>query len=126
MIKRYARMIDRMQQLPAADRHAIERALKRIRTKAVTRGAALDMVADIVQAAARTRAKRAQDAASDHARRCLVGARLPRETANRYRAAAAEKGVSLYRWVSDALQSAYQLQSTTYGGEDHENHKTLR
>lgn len=111
MITKYARLLTRLDRLPAADRKAAEKALRRIKTRKPSRAAALDIVADMVQAATRTHAKRAQDAASDHARRCLVGARLPRETADKYRAAAAAENVSLYRWVSNALESAYRKNS---------------
>ena len=70
-------------------------------------------------AAARRRASsRAQsDAQTDHARRLLVGARLPRETAEKYRECASEHGLSLYRFVSGALEREYwRLHSHDVGG----------
>lgn len=126
MITKYARLLTRLDRLPAADRKAAEKALRRIKTRKPSRTAALDIVADMVQAATRTHAKRAQDAASDHARRCLIGARLPREEVDRYRTAAAKEGVSLYRWTAYALQSAYQRHEAIYGRADSEDSKTLR
>ena len=61
-------------------------------------------------AVARRRAsgKAESDARTDHARRILVGARLPRETAERYRSCAAAKGLSLYRFVCNALEREYR------------------
>ena len=60
-------------------------------------------------AAARRRAsgKAKSDARTDHARRLLVGARLPRQTAERYRSCARERGLSLYRFVCQALEREY-------------------
>lgn len=116
MIKRYVKLLDRLDTMPAAEKRVIERALRRIKTRKVSRKMALDVVADIVQVAHRTTTKAAQDAASDHARRCLIGARLPREEVDQYRAAAAKEGVSLYRWTASALQSAYQRHTAIYGG----------
>lgn len=121
MITKYARLLTRLNRLPAADRKAAEKALRQIKTRKPSRAAALDIVADMVQAATRTHAKRAQDTASDHARRCLIGARLPREEVDRYRAAAAKEGVSLYRWTASALQSAYQRHKAIYGRADNED-----
>ena len=126
MIKRYARLLDRLDTMPKPERRVVERALRRLKTGRISRAAALDVVADVVQITHRTTTKAAQDAAADHARRCLIGARLPREEVDRYRAAAAKEGVSLYRWTASALQSAYQRHKEIYGGSDSENHKALR
>lgn len=52
--------------------------------------------------------ERKQQRASDGKRRLLVGPRLPRETAERYREAAAAKGQSLYQWAADALEAYYK------------------
>lgn len=126
MIKRYVKLLDRIERMPKPERRVVERALRRLKTGRVSQAAALDVIADVVQITHRTTTKTAQDAASDHARRCLIGARLPREEVERYRAAAAKEGVSLYRWTASALQSAYQRHKAIYGGSDSENHKTLR
>ena len=99
----------------------MKRALRRLKTGRISRAAALDVVADVVQITHRTTTKAAQDAAADHARRCLIGARLPREEVDRYRAAAAKEGVSLYRWTASALQSAYQRHEAIYGRADNED-----
>lgn len=126
MIKRYVKLLDRIERMPKPERRVVERALRRLKTGRVSQAAALDVIADVVQITHRTTTKAAQDAASDHARRCLIGARLPREEVERYRAAAAKEEVSLYRWTTSALQSAYQRHKSIYGGSDSENHKTLR
>ena len=61
-------------------------------------------------AEARRRASRRadSDARTDQARRLLVGARVPRETAERYRRCAGEEGLSLYRFVCNALEREYK------------------
>lgn len=116
MIKRYVKLLARLDTMPKPEKRVVERALRRIKTRKMNQKTALDVVADIVQITHRTTTKAAQDAASDHARRCLIGARLPREEVERYRAAAAREGVSLYRWTASALQSAYQRHTAIYGG----------
>lgn len=52
------------------------------------------------------RARRLSKSAYDGRARILIGARVPRHTADRYRAAAAAAGKSMYRWVCDALDAA--------------------
>jgi len=57
------------------------------------------------------------DAVTDQARRILVGARLPRETAEKYRACASEHGLSLYRFICNALEREYwRLRDHDVGG----------
>lgn len=46
----------------------------------------------------------------DHEKRTLVGPRLPRETADRYRAAAYAAGMSLYAWSWNAMETQWQRQ----------------
>lgn len=65
----------------------------------------------------RTSARSESDAKTDHARRVLVGARLPRQTAERYRECASAHGLSLYRFVANALEREYwRLRSHEAGG----------
>lgn len=52
--------------------------------------------------------RRNSDRATDTARRLTIGARLPRETAEKYRAAAKEAGLSLYSWVWQACEEKYR------------------
>ena len=69
---------------------------------------AIDAVGLMIRASARGTHKAAADRKNDKAARILVGARIPRETAERYRAAAAAQGMSLYRWVCTALDTMYK------------------
>lgn len=96
------RALDR---LPADQRRAAARALLRLSGRGpVSRARALEVLGELVKAQARTNARRTSDARTDSTRRTLVGARVPRADADRYRAAAAAEGVSLYAWVRDALE----------------------
>ena len=59
-------------------------------------------------AARRRTAQRAEsDSVTDQGRRILVGARLPRPLAERYRACAQAHGASLYRFVCNAMEREY-------------------
>lgn len=55
----------------------------------------------------RARQRRESDARTDPERRLLIGPRLPRETAERYRAAAQARHLSLYAWAAQALAAQY-------------------
>lgn len=48
------------------------------------------------------------DAETDVSRRLTCGARLPRETVERYRKCAREHGLSLYQFSSQALEREYR------------------
>lgn len=108
-IRRLMVAIDR---LPADERRAAKRALLRLGKDGlagrgtVPRVRAVEAAGEIIRAAARGHGKRASDRETDHRRRVLVGARVPRAQATRYQDAAAGAGVSLYRWVMDALNDA--------------------
>lgn len=52
--------------------------------------------------------ERKQRRKADSAARVLVGPRLPRHIVDKYRAAAEEKGQSLYQWAADALAAHYK------------------
>ena len=99
-----SRALDR---LPVDQRKAALRALRQVTGKAplVLRVRAFEAIGDLIRAQARTNARRASDAKTDPARRTLVGARVPREDADRYRAAAAAEGLSLYAWTRAALDT---------------------
>lgn len=66
-----------------------------------------DLVQRLLQAKVRANRRAGSDTVTDSARRILVGARLPRATAEQYRQAAAACGVSLYRFVCNALRHEY-------------------
>lgn len=96
--------------LPAPERRTVTRALYSLRRRHISQAAALEAASDIILARARTEARRESDKRTDARRRVLVGARVPRETAEQYRAAAERAGVSLYKWVADALEAANDRQ----------------
>lgn len=62
----------------------------------------------LVLARRREHLKTCSDAETDVRRRLTCGARLPRETVERYRACAREHGLSLYAFASSALEREYQ------------------
>ena len=62
----------------------------------------------VLVAARRHDQRRESDRATDSARRLTIGARLPREEAERYRTAARAKGMSLYSWVRQACEEKYR------------------
>lgn len=127
MQKRYDYLLRARDRLLQPERGAADRAIGMIREKRrVSQMRALDALSLVIRASARGTHKRAQDRANDAAARTLVGARIPRETADRYREAAAAEGISLYRWVCTALEKHYiecskREEATTYGTQ-----KTLR
>ena len=48
---------------------------------------------------------------TDHARRKLIGARLPREQVARYEKHARARGLSVYAWVSQAIEKQYRAET---------------
>lgn len=62
---------------------------------------------ELVAGLVRARRRCAQKQESDVGNRLLVGARVPRRTAERYRSCARQRGISLYRFVCDALEREY-------------------
>lgn len=52
--------------------------------------------------------RRRSDQATDARRRTLAGARLPRETVQKYRQEAKRRGLSMYAWIAEALEAHYQ------------------
>ena len=87
--------------IPQRERKIILRQLER--TPAAGRDAAVQMALACMKAQQRTQVKAAQDAASDADRRTLVGARLPRSVADRVRAQAEKRDISVYRWIQEAV-----------------------
>lgn len=68
----------------------------------------LDAIEGVGSAKGRSGQRRRSDAVTDRKRRQLVGARIPIEIADRIRDCADRTGVSLYRWVYDALVKAME------------------
>ena len=89
--------------LPPAEQQGVIEALRLL--AAETDPEAYQAGLRIIKTYARVVRKRASDHATDHARRVLVGARVPREDAARYRAAAHALDISLYAWVHQALDA---------------------
>lgn len=121
MQKRYNYLLRARDRLLQPERGAADKAIRMIQEKKrVSQLRALDALSLVIRASARGSRKRPQDRANDAAARTLVGARVPRETADRYREAAAAEGISLYRWVCTALENHYiersqREEATTYG-----------
>lgn len=93
--------------LPPDERQAAKEALHRIMGRRQIPGTvALAALSQIVDATARGARRRRVDRAGDAARRILVGARVRRDQAEIYRAAAAHRHQSLYAWVVAALDAA--------------------
>ena len=65
-----------------------------------------ECLADIGLAMQRTHKRRESDAATDKVRRVTVGARVRVKDAQRYRECAQYMGVSMYRFIVDALEMA--------------------
>lgn len=84
--------------LSADERRAVDRALD----EAEDAGP----IVDIVLARARSLRRSCSDKRTDRRRRELVGAHVPRALAARVRATAAERGVSMYRFMVDTLTAA--------------------
>ena len=73
------------------------------------------MVVELLQAERRARQRRRSDRITDPARRLTIGARIPRETAERYQAAAADVGMSAYEWTWRAVERQYREQTGEKG-----------
>lgn len=67
-----------------------------------------ELVAALVLARRRTGQRRDSDRETDADRRILVGARLPRATGEQLRKCAQDHGMSLYRFVCQALEREYR------------------
>lgn len=95
-------------QMKAAQRKALQRAMTAtlyLGTKR-ERERMFDIVTAIGEAAGRDVMKANSDKWTDSKRRKLVGARVPQEAAARCRRCAQARGISLYRFVVEALEEA--------------------
>ena len=103
-VKRFERDLLR---LSAQERRAIDALMRQTAglRKKTDRAAMTKKVAYMANACARTNARRTSDRNTDHDRRTLVGARIKREQAERYKRIAQATGRSLYRFVADALEA---------------------
>ena len=71
----------------------------------------VNAVTTLLEAARRKEQRRASDEVTDHARRKLIGARLPREQVARYEEHARAKGLSVYAWVSQAIEKQHRAET---------------
>lgn len=78
---------------------------------------ALNVAQEIILAGDRTLRKRDSDTHNERERRATVGARVPRETAERYKAQAQKEGISMYRWSVNAFEIYYTMGEV----KEHEN-----
>lgn len=95
-------------QMKAAQRKALQRAMTAtlyLETKR-ERERMFDIVTAIGEAAGRDVMKADNDRWTDSKRRKLVGARVPQEAAERCKRCADARGISLYRFVVEALEEA--------------------
>lgn len=105
--------------LPTDERQAANAALLRVMGRRQIPGpVALAALGKIIDATARGARRRRIDRAGDVARRVLVGARVRRDRAEVYRAAAARQGVSLYAWTVAALDAAADAAAAGEGGDN--------
>ena len=105
-MNKYERTAEAISRRPQAEQEKIRRAILSLREERFTsRQRALDVACDIVLAGDRTLRKRNSDDATDRRRRILIGARVPREFAERCREEAETRGLSLYAWVIWALDA---------------------
>lgn len=103
----HEKLLRDLSMLPAPQRRAVLEEILRIEGQPeIKPGQAIQAIAKIAAAAARTTRKRASDRQTDRARRVLVGARLPRKVAEMAEYCAAAREISLYAWVSDAIKAA--------------------
>lgn len=76
----------------------------------------VNAVTTLLEAARRREQRRSSDEITDHARRKLIGARLPREQVARYEEHAQAQGLSVYAWVSQAIERQYRTETAHRGG----------
>lgn len=114
---KHQKALKAIQELPEPERKSAVKALARLAGRGpVSRARALDVAEDILIERARNIRKRRSDKDADSRRRVLVGARVLRADAAKYRAAAEEEGVSMYAWVIAALEAA-RLRAGAPGGQ---------
>lgn len=106
-MKKAKKTAEIIKSLPIDERRAVRSALARIAgKKRIPEAKAVECVLMTVAARARTEARRKSDRLTDHGRRLTVSARVPRDRAEKYKTAAAAEGLSLYAWVTNALDNA--------------------
>ena len=79
--------------------------------RAVQTAEEVNAVTTLLEAARRREQRRGSDEVTDHARRKLIGARLPREQVARYEEHARARRLSVYAWVSQAIEKQYRAET---------------
>lgn len=99
---------DTLQALPLAERRAITNALDTAAniTNPAERQALLQAITGVVAARRREQLQRESNRRTERARRHLIGAHVPLALYQRCTQAAEDERVSLYRWVTSALEVA--------------------
>lgn len=97
-----------LQALPAAERRAMQQAIDTAAniTNSAERQAAFQAITRIIAARRREQLQAASNRRTERARRHLIGAHVPIALYERCTDAADAEGVSLYRWVTSALEVA--------------------
>lgn len=104
---RIDRFCQGMKVMSPQEQEALRNALKSIRLLPPNcQEIMLDRITEIAQARGRAERKRKSNRITDFQRRTLVGARVPRALKEQCRAQAQARGISLYRFVLDALEQA--------------------
>ena len=104
---RIDRFFQGMKVMSPQEQEALRNALKSIRLLPPNcQEIMLDRITEIAQARGRAERKRKSNRITDFQRRTLVGARVPRALKEQCRAQAQARGISLYRFVLDALEQA--------------------
>ena len=94
---------------------AVVEILKRLPEFVCERRLALEAMEVLAAAKHRTESRRRSDKRTDRKRRKLVGAKLPIEDAEEIELLAQLQGVSVYRFVVDALTAAREKARAKYG-----------
>lgn len=109
-MKRIDRVIAALKRRHAEERQRITKALRQLNRRGpVSVSRALNVAQEIILAGDRTLRKRDSDGNTERARCVTVGARVPRETAERYKAQAQKEDISMYRWSVNAFEVYYAL-----------------
>lgn len=97
-----------LQALPQAERRAISNALDTAAnlSSPAERQAILQAITGVVAARRREQLQRESNRRTERTRRHLIGAHVPLDLYQRCTQAAEDEGVSMYRWVTSALECA--------------------
>jgi len=118
--RRYANALMGKNAMGADEAQAFDAAveiIQRLPAFVCERRLALEAMEVLAAAKHRTESRRRSDRRTDGKRRKLVGAKLPIEVAEEIQLLADLQGVSVYRFVVDALDAARRKARKKYGGD---------